>query len=1489
MKRSIYRILLILMPALLSASVSSYAQTSLTSISGNLAGGSYILAADITVDKEIFISGTVELDLNGHVLQLISSKWGRLFNVQDGAVFTIKDSNPSRSNTGPFGLKGVSGSVVEAGAQETISGGVMMAYGADRGGIMFMAPGSTVYFNGGTMTGGVAMRGGYNDGDSSYPFHAYTDGCGGAVYVNENCRFVMNGGKIANCRTKYVDYSGDQVYSGKGGAVFVDAEGVSPGVFEMRGTSSISGCQATRGGGVYVYSAPNVSGGACGSFIMEGGRIERCLGSRVGGGVMVTSGSRFDMSGGTIYNCRTTTQSEWFGGAGVFVNANSEQFAEDAGVLGTFNMTGGTITANQTAARGCGVHTKGIVNVSGSASISGNYPRDYTFPTPDAYSGTVVGGGIYSCFASAKVTITSGTVYNNVAAVGAGVYVDTQSSCVMSGGNINGNRALWSSTSGFGGNYGGGGVYVCMTGSFKLAGGAVKDNLTTKRGSGVNSHGKFEMTGGQISGNYPFGYAWDGVYGNEGGYNDPVIGGGVYLYNSTSSFTMSAGTISGNIASSGGGIYVGPSATATCSGGYIEENLALRNVKNEYNAGGGGIYVCDSGTFNLSGGTIRRNKALSSGAGVNSKGVVNMSSGLITENVPYDWNGDPDVYVREGESNGDTYGGGVFTYTATSVFNMTGGSITNNVSASGGGVMVWTNSRFNMSDTSSPASINGNSALGQGGLGNGGAVYVQSATFIFDGGTMGGNKAVRYGGAVNINESATLELNAGTVSGNTANYGGGVSQEQGECSMVINPDITMSGNTAVYDGGGVFIEMGTLILDGCTISGNRATGGNGGGVSLKAARVQGSIDVSIRNEAKISENVAGKSGGGIDIYLSPNGTWTQPQTVDVDFASGDVTDNQAAVGGALHIYANETWGTASMTVGSASSTPEFSDNLATGNSGYGGAIAMENGTMDILAGTFVRNRATGSGGYGGAVVLNGGNMNITEAEFSQNSAFDKGGCIYVAGSLDVTGRIVIKDNIAGNEAGAVLVDGGNLDIADCEISGNKAGYDAEGNPLTGSAACGGALSIRGGSVNISKGEIVGNISTLYGGGLYVYNDTGSQKSVNLLGNGVFRGNRAVAGGGIYVAGDVVMNMEGDVDDNLAGYYGGGLYLEHVTRLNFEGNVSFNKAKNGGGIFLNASNMVITGGIIRNNRAVPDPYNPADVTGSVKPSTGYLVNPLLMVGSLDFVGVGGGLYLNSGSNLQFDIQDDLGVYENDATWGADDIFANGDGTSVKIPDVADMNLTGYRVPTTRLYWAEDYITADSEYENGTALGLLANPGADFKSYRYDDAILDSKTVYTLDFEGADYMTIDKYLSLEVGYELIVVDMVKKGLKIGESASFVITPAKKASGTSFVVADGEEPYITVMFVCVTQDQDVRRRVVVPSGWWEFKETTWSWAYDNAETIIRDVSRETQQEAGGKLEYIFVNVRKDTDALPEDIPETYEAVKINRMKSTKTVGSH
>ncbi|MDR0411572.1 MAG: InlB B-repeat-containing protein, partial [Treponema sp.] len=71
-------------------------------------------------------------------------------------------------------------------------------------------------------------------------------------------------------------------------------------------------------------------------------------------------------------------------------------------------------------------------------------------------------------------------------------------------------------------------------------------------------------------------------------------GGGVYV-NSSGTFTMSGGTISGNSASNGGGVYVYSSGTFTMSGGTISGNTGSR---------GGGVYVY-SGTFTKQpGGTI---------------------------------------------------------------------------------------------------------------------------------------------------------------------------------------------------------------------------------------------------------------------------------------------------------------------------------------------------------------------------------------------------------------------------------------------------------------------------------------------------------------------------------------------------------------------------------------------------------------------------------------------------------------------------------------------------------------------------------------------------------------------------------------------------------------------------------------------------------------------------------------------------------------------
>jgi parallel beta-helix repeat protein/predicted outer membrane repeat protein len=88
----------------------------------------------------------------------------------------------------------------------------------------------------------------------------------------------------------------------------------------------------------------------------------------------------------------------------------------------------------------------------------------------------------------------------------------------------------------------------------------------------VDSSGTFTMSGGEISGNTASYY-----------------GGGVYV---SGTFTMSGGEISGNTASStsGGGVYV--YGTFTMSGGEISGNTASGS-----GGYGGGVCVSSSGTF----------------------------------------------------------------------------------------------------------------------------------------------------------------------------------------------------------------------------------------------------------------------------------------------------------------------------------------------------------------------------------------------------------------------------------------------------------------------------------------------------------------------------------------------------------------------------------------------------------------------------------------------------------------------------------------------------------------------------------------------------------------------------------------------------------------------------------------------------------------------------------------------------------------------------
>ncbi len=581
-------------------------------------------------------------------------------------------------------------------------------------------------------------------------------------------------------------------------------------------------------------------------------------------------------------------------------------------------------------------------------------------------------------------------------------------------------------------------------------------------------------------------------------------------------FIFNGGTIRNCTAGMGGGVYVhapvtntGTKAVFEMNGGVIENCKALYTEPNTSAYGGGGVFVSASakgtGTFNMKKGIIRGCQTSAKGCGVFSYGTMTMVGDTTSTRIegcfPSGWSLD-DKYPSNNE--GAVFGGGVFINSKYSTFTMEGGIITDNRAASGGGVMVWGNeddgfSVFNMNGDN--AYITRNHALGRKGFGNGGAVYVQSSTFNFINGTLDNNRAVRYGGAINTNQTATLNLN-GTciISNNRAQHGGGLSQEAGECAMFLtHTRIDINNNHAEGlgdvkgNGGGLFIEKGQLTISAGTIRNNTATG-DGGGCSFRIVRITGDATVNITG-GMISKNTALQNGGGIDIYANPGAAGDEDANgkndVLVNFKNGSLSENKAQSGGGIHININTANSTAQMNIGTANLVPEISSNKATMS---GGALALNSGTVTIENGT-LRGNMAGCDASGNGGVNPEGN----------------GGALYLGGGdFTVTGNATVTDNIAYN-GGAIFVENGNVDVA--------------------------------------EGSIMYNEGKNFGGGLFVRNTEGTEKNITFSGNGKISNNTAKHGGGVYASGKLVLNLDATIQYNSA-INGGAIYLADHANIKY---------------------------------------------------------------------------------------------------------------------------------------------------------------------------------------------------------------------------------------------------------------------------------------------------------------------------------------------------
>lgn len=644
----------------------------------------------------------------------------------------------------------------------------------------------------------------------------------------------------------------------------------------------------------------------------------------------------------------------------------------------------------------------------------------------------------------------------------------------------------------------GGGVYVADGGTLNLSGGEISGCKAYKGGGVyVADGGVFTMSGGKISNS---GFNLDlfeaftdpNLNPHSGGYEQ--YGGGVYV-GANGKFSFSNGRIEGCKAYEGGGVFV-VAGDSNDKGLYLSgdlsknENAVITNCTAAHF--GGGVYVKSSTAegkfgFTMTGGDISYCRASIYGCGAYLGGTATMTGGEIHHNYPYrqslEWDEYPKTVLFEHRNdlanNKEPYdfiypnGGGVCLENAN--FTITGGNIKDNVASSGGAVMVQSNSVFTLNN--STGELSSNWAIGNLGTGNGGAVYVNNGcTFNFEDGKLNKNLARRYGGAVNINASSFLNLNGNCeIKNNQAGHGGGLSQEAGECRITLeNDNVIVSENSAigaylqdvkdgpwVYgegNGGGIFIEKGSLDISAGKILKNSANG-SGGGIALRSERLDGVITLNLSGSALIQGNVANANdgdiaddsdiisgdGGGIDIYGKPADGKTTTITANLD--GGTIVGNSAYNGGGIKVYVYKPGDTGSESTATNVASVNISKAVVIDNSAVrGGGIAVTNGNVEISDenGKIENNTAVERGG-GLYVFAESNTDNQTKIVFSggniinNRSADGLGGGICVDGNIELTTTGTnVKHNRAKNGGGIYLLNSAKMLFNGGIISNNVA-------------------------------------------------------------------------------------------------------------------------------------------------------------------------------------------------------------------------------------------------------------------------------------------------------------------------------------------------------------------------------------------------------------------------------------------------------------------
>ncbi|MDR3339576.1 MAG: right-handed parallel beta-helix repeat-containing protein, partial [Candidatus Symbiothrix sp.] len=311
----------------------------------------------------------------------------------------------------------------------------------------------------------------------------------------------------------------------------------------------------------------------------------------------------------------------------------------------------------------------------------------------------------------------------------------------------------------------------------------------------------------------------------------------------------------------------------------------------------------------------------------------------------------------------------------------------------------------------------------------------------------------------------------------------------------IDGDNTLTDNAYHVVIGTNIAADGKTILDGFTITGGNADGGNS------------SILV---NERYVFRN----SGGGIhNIYSSPTLT------------NLTISGNTVTTGSGGGIYNNY------------SSSPTFTNVTISGNTAENaGGIYSNGGSPTFTNVTISGNTADVFGGG-----IYGGSFTLTNSTISGNTAYYSGGGVYNSVGSPTLTNVTISGNSA-HYGGGGIYNGGSPALTNVTISGNIAPsgggiYNSGGSPtltnLTFSgntAENGGGIYSNGGSSTFTNVTISGNRANTRGGGIH----NSSSSSLKLT-NSILWGNSAAAGSNVYTnGGSLTYNYSLLQDESLTG-------------------------------------------------------------------------------------------------------------------------------------------------------------------------------------------------------------------------------------------------------------------------------------------------------------------------------------------------------------------